>query len=56
MNKRLYIPLLAALSASLSSLPCDAQGQRTLYNGQISVLPSELSQKGDSLYGVRCPG
>jgi|UniRef100_UPI0035656D3A hypothetical protein len=50
MNKRLYIPLLAALSATLSSLPCDAQGQRTLYNGQISVLPSELSQKGDSLY------
>lgn len=50
MNKRLYIPLLAALSASLSSLPCDAQEHRTLYNGQISVLPSELSQKGDSLY------
>lgn len=50
MNKRLYLPILAALSATLTSLPCDAQGQRTLYNGQISVLPSELSQKGDSLY------
>lgn len=50
MNKRLYLPILAALSATFTSLPCDAQGQRTLYNGQISVLPSELSQKGDSLY------
>ncbi|WP_320889067.1 DUF3868 domain-containing protein [Bacteroides sp.] len=50
MNKRLYIPILAALSATLVSLPCDAQEHRTLYNGQISVLPSELSQKGDSLY------
>jgi tetratricopeptide (TPR) repeat protein len=50
MNKRLYLPILAALSATFTSLPCDAQEQRTLYNGQISVQPSELFQKGDSLY------
>lgn len=50
MDKKLYIPILAALSAISVSLPCEAQMQRTLYNGQISVLPTELRQKGDSLY------
>lgn len=50
MNRKLYLPILASLLATFVSLPCQAQNKRILYNGQISVLPSELRQEGDSLY------
>lgn len=47
MNKK-YI-YVAALLCSIVTLPGKAQQKKMIYDGQVTVLPTELKQDGDSL-------
>lgn len=48
MNKK-YI-YIAALLCTVTVLPGNAQQKKMIYDGQVTVLPTELKQEGDSLF------
>lgn len=48
MNKK-YI-YVAALLCTVTVLPGNAQQKKMIYDGQVTVLPTELKQEGDSLF------